>query len=119
MADLLPEREPLSDAFLAEWRKLDVRSRLAAARRHRGVRQEDIAPAVGISLSTYRRLENGQLENPPLRYLVNCAIILEVPLTSLIEDDWLKWEQFAEHAPASPPDLQFWPRHDSPTLPPE
>jgi transcriptional regulator with XRE-family HTH domain len=118
MADLLPGRKPLSEDSRREWRRLDVRSRLAAARRHRGLRQEDVAPAVGLSLSTYRRLENLQLDNPPLRYLVNCAIVLDVPLTSLLEDEWCEWMQFAEHAPAEPPEVSFWPRHDRPALPP-
>jgi len=119
MTELLPGRRPFTDELRTEWRRLDVRSRLAAARRHRGLRQEDVAPAVGLSLSTYRRLENGQLENPPLRYLVNCAIVLKVSLTSLIEDEWCEWAQFGEHTPPEPPELRFWPRRDAPALPPE
>lgn len=119
MAGLLPHRKSLGKDLQDNWRRLDVRSRLAAARRHRGLRQEDVAPAVGLSLSTYRRLENGQLDNPPIRYLVNCAIVLDVSLTSLIEDDWCDWAQFGEHTPPTPPKLTFWPKHDTPALPPE
>ena len=48
---------------------------------------------IGISLPTYRRLERGQTPNPPLRYLVNCALALGYTTTEqlieLFEDDWL------------------------------
>ncbi len=78
-----------------------------------------MAPAVGLSLSTYRRLDNGQIENPPIRYLINCAMVLDVPLTSLIEDHWLEWAQLGDRTPIEPPDLYFQYQHRAPALPPE
>jgi len=48
----------------------------------------------GIPLRTYRRLENGELDNPPITYLVNCAIALNVPLEVICESAWLSWSPF-------------------------
>lgn len=45
----------------------------------------------GISVATLRRLERGQMDNPPLRYLQNLAIALEVKLDTLIEPGWREW----------------------------
>lgn len=47
--------------------------------------------ATGISRATYGRLEQGRYENPPLRYLVNCAIVLNVELDDVLQDDWRTW----------------------------
>ena len=44
-----------------------------------------------MSAQTIRRLERGEVENPKLRTLVNCAMALGVELSDVIEDDWLDW----------------------------
>jgi transcriptional regulator with XRE-family HTH domain len=48
----------------------------------------------GIPLRTYLRLENGEMENPPITYLVNCAIVLNMPLEDICEAAWLAWSPF-------------------------
>ena len=66
------------------------------------ISQAELAEATGISVRTIRRLENLQLDNPPLRYLVNCAMALRVELDDVIEDDWREWKVF-DVAAAEPP----------------
>lgn len=56
----------------------------------------------GIPVASYRRLERGQVENPPLRHLVNCALVLRVPVAEVIEDRWLKWLALSDDATAPP-----------------
>jgi transcriptional regulator with XRE-family HTH domain len=82
---------------------------LARARLSRGVTQEELAEAVGVSAQTIRRLERGEVENPKLRTLVNCALALGVDLSDVLEDDWLAWLPMngAEEPPE--PD-EFWRR---------
>lgn len=63
-----------------------------------GHTQAYMSENTGIPLRTYRRLENGELVNPPIRYLVNCAIALNVPLEDVCEDEWLRWTRFARQA---------------------
>lgn len=53
-----------------------------------------MAERTGIPLRTYQRLEAGMIPNPPIRYLVNCAIVLEVELEAVCEPEWLRWTQF-------------------------
>jgi transcriptional regulator with XRE-family HTH domain len=55
------------------------------------VTQEELAAAIGVSPPTLRGLERGEVENPKLRTLVNCAIALGVELADVLEDDWLEW----------------------------
>jgi transcriptional regulator with XRE-family HTH domain len=78
------------ESFLAWWRK------------RRGVNQQEMADAVGVSLSTYRRLERGQIDDPGVRILHNCAIALGVTLYDIIPAEWSHWTQFGEDA-AKPP----------------
>lgn len=63
-----------------------------------GHTQAFMSEHTGIPLRTYRRLENGELTNPPIRYLVNCAIVLNVALESVCEEDWLRWTNFSHQA---------------------
>lgn len=122
MSELLPHRRPVDDETLARWHELELRSRLAVARRARGMRQEDVARDAGLSLKTYRRLENLEMENPPLRYLVNCALVLEVSLISIVEDGWCRWMRFDESTPSGPARTRggHWPGlGPPPDLPPE
>jgi transcriptional regulator with XRE-family HTH domain len=77
-------------------------SKLAAVRLRRGMTQREVAAASGISYATYQRLERGEIDNPPLRYLTNCALVLGVRVGDLIEDAWLQWMRFDEHTPPAP-----------------
>jgi transcriptional regulator with XRE-family HTH domain len=49
---------------------------LARVRMARGITQEELADAIGISLPTYRRLERKDMDNPGIRYLANAALAL-------------------------------------------
>lgn len=80
----------------------------------RGVTQDELAEAMGISVPTYRRLERGQTTNPGLRYLMNAALALGVNLDALIEDDWREWAVFDQSRPAPPKPDEFWRRPYSP-----
>jgi transcriptional regulator with XRE-family HTH domain len=80
------------------------RSRLAYWRERRGYTQRGLSVATGLTRSTYWRLETGGYPNPPLRYLINCAIVLEVGLYDLLEPEWLHWlGRPHTQAPAPPP----------------
>jgi transcriptional regulator with XRE-family HTH domain len=85
-------------------------TKLAHARISRGVTQDELAEAVGISVPTYRLLERGLTPNPKLRYLVNIAIALGVELEAILEDEWLEWLPFNKQASAPPKPDQFWRR---------
>jgi transcriptional regulator with XRE-family HTH domain len=69
------------------------RTRLGELRRKRVpvIKQEAMAEQTGIPLRTYQRLEAGKITNPPIRYLVNCAIVLGVELEEICEPEWLRW----------------------------
>ncbi len=54
--------------------------------------QTSLSRATGISQRTLQRLENGEIENPPLRYLVNCAKALGMDdWRELVEPEWERW----------------------------
>jgi len=64
----------------------------------------------GMSRSSHLRLERGEMSNPPLRDLVNRALVLSrrlqddtIGLFDIVEDDWLEWMPFDQHAAATPP----------------
>ena len=78
-------------------------TKLAELRAASGHTQDEMARAVGLSIATYRRLEQGKNANPPLRYLANCAIALGVKVEDLIEPDWREWAVLDERA-SVPPD---------------
>lgn len=80
----------------------EPRTRLAALRVSRRVSQSDLAEVTGLSLRTIQRLESGEIDNPPLRYLVNLAIALGVPFDELVEDQWREWTEFSAYAPRPP-----------------
>lgn len=67
------------------------------------ISQADLARAAGLSVRTYRRLEAGQLNNPPIRYLTNVALALDVPLTDVLETEWAQWTRFSDGAEQPPP----------------
>jgi DNA-binding XRE family transcriptional regulator len=74
------------------------RTRLELERWTRDHTQQWMSEKTGIPLRTYRRLENGELTNPPIRYLVNCALVLDMPLEDICEPDWLRWSSFLGNA---------------------
>jgi transcriptional regulator with XRE-family HTH domain len=78
------------------------RTRLAARRVGRNLSQAQLARLTGISARTIRRLEAGQMDNPPIRYLVNCAIVLSCELDDVIEPEWCEWKQLRPDAPSRP-----------------
>ena len=63
-------------------------------RKSRGVTQDDMAVAIGISRTTYQKLESGTDDNPRFRYLMNCAFALDCDVFDLIEDEWRSWKIF-------------------------
>jgi transcriptional regulator with XRE-family HTH domain len=80
-------------------------TRLARVRLASGLTQRDLFEATGMSRSVYWRLERGRIDNPPLRHLTNCAIVLGVPVEELIEDEWrTTWLQLTPDGPTAPPD---------------
>jgi DNA-binding XRE family transcriptional regulator len=74
-------------------------TKLARVRMARGVTQDELAEAIGISVPTYRRLELGVVENLGLRYLVTAALALSVELDEVLEDEWLAWKTFDQSRP--------------------
>ena len=94
-----------------------LETKLARVRAARGVTQEELADAIGISIPTYRRLERGKTQNPPLRYLVNAALALGVELGAVIEDGWREWMVFDTSRPGPPVPEAFWRRPHRPSEP--
>lgn len=79
-----------NDAWTSYVRELGVA--LARARARRGLSQERIAGAAGLSAFTYRKLEKGESNpgtpaNPRLRTLVALAEVLEIPVAALLPPD--------------------------------
>jgi transcriptional regulator with XRE-family HTH domain len=66
--------------------------------------QRRLAELTGISLRTLQRIERLEIDNPPIRYLTNCAIALGCELEDLIEPAWREWKSFggAASRPAQP-----------------
>ena len=88
-----------------------IETRLAAWRTKRNITQAELAAAVGMSLTTYRKLERGDFDNPPLRYLVNCSIALDCKLDELLDDRYREWYPFDPANAGAPPDrAQLWRR---------
>lgn len=68
-----------------------VRTRIARLRVENGLSQAAVAYAIGLPLSSYRKLERGNQWHPDLCVLVNLSILYEVPLETLLEPAWLEW----------------------------
>jgi transcriptional regulator with XRE-family HTH domain len=79
------------------------RTRLARRRMAAGVTQRQMWEAVGVSRATYIRLEQGRMDNPPLRLLQNCALALGCHLDDVIEDHWRDWYTPPGYQPTEPP----------------
>lgn len=78
------------------------RTLLAQERQRARLSQEQLAEQTGVSLRTLQRLERGELDNPPVRYLVNCAIVLGVSLEAVMQPEWSGWTAFPG-GPSAPP----------------
>jgi transcriptional regulator with XRE-family HTH domain len=76
---------------------------VGAWRVKRRVTQRGLALVTGIPLRTYKRLETGEISNPPVRYLINIAAALDVELPQLFEPGW-SWTTFNTRA-NEPPDI--------------
>lgn len=87
-------------------------TKLEQWRNRRGVSQDRLAAAVGVSRTTYQRLERGDHHDPRLRILVNCALALGCELSDLIEDEWREWYEFDVNQPKPPDPKTFWRSHD-------
>jgi transcriptional regulator with XRE-family HTH domain len=70
------------------------RSRLYERRKAAGLSQRELAKQAGISLRTFQRIERLDVDNPPIRYLTNCAIALGCELEDLVEPAWREWKRF-------------------------
>lgn len=66
----------------------EPQTRLAGVRMKRGATQQRTAAAVGLSLTTYRRLERGEIAHPPLAWLRNLSIAFDVELEEILEPGW-------------------------------
>lgn len=82
-------------------------TRLAHLRLEAKLTQKQMAELTGMSLMTYRRLERAEIDNPPLRHLVNCHLVLrsrlpDLRLGQVIEPRWLQWFVLDDTAPAPP-----------------
>lgn len=82
-------------------------TRLGRLRVQRRITQAALARATGLSPRTLQRLEHGSLVNPPIRYLANLALALDVPLQDVIEPDWERWTIFDVRA-LEPPEPGWW-----------
>ena len=81
---------------------------LAKARLKAGITQQQMAEWVGVSLRHYRRLETAndkvRYDNPPLSFLVNCALALHVPFDDVAPPRWATtWRQLDWKGPERPP----------------
>ncbi len=54
-------------------------------------------------MRTIRRLETNEHDDPGVRLLNNCAIVLGVSIAELIEEEWLEWQVFNRYTAAAPP----------------
>ena len=77
-------------------------SRLAKLRLAADLSQHRMAELTGLSLNTYIRLERGEIANPPIRYRVNCAIVLGVDLDEVLAPEWTRWTPFSAMARRPP-----------------
>jgi transcriptional regulator with XRE-family HTH domain len=62
---------------------MELRHRVLRARRHKGMSQEDLARAVGVSVNTVARFERGEIHDLRAQILKKIAQTLEVSA------DWL------------------------------
>jgi transcriptional regulator with XRE-family HTH domain len=68
-----------------------IRSKLARLRVERGLYQHELAQAIGISVDSLRRFENGNVSTAPLWWYANAAIALGLDLAELLTEEQLTW----------------------------
>src|SRR5581483_9662608 len=85
--------------------ELPANRRLRSARTTAGWSQVEVAASLGISERAYRWLESGTTDNPRLVPLARCAILFDVTLHEVCEEQWLQWMVFARHGTTRPGDL--------------
>ena len=73
-------------------------TRLREVRLRMGYTQPAMAKRANLPLRTYQRLEAGELRNPPIRHVVNCALALGLRIQDVAEPEWIRWTT----SPASP-----------------
>lgn len=83
--------------------RTDPQTRLAEVRVSRGVYQHELAQATGISIASIKRLEQGEVANPPLWWYVNCALALNVALEEILDPELASWRA-TPSAPRPPSD---------------
>lgn len=66
--------------------------------------QQEMWQATGMARATYLKLEHGDYDNPPVRYLTNCAIVLGCQLEELVQAEWRGWWKRLPHDPDAPAD---------------
>jgi len=64
--------------------------------------QREMWQATGLARATYLRLEHDLDENPPIRYLANCAIVLGCQVEDMIEPTWRAWWKRLPNEPDAP-----------------
>lgn len=96
-----------------------LETRLAIERVRAGITQVELARVSGVPLTTYRRLERGEMSNPPIRYLTNIALTLDVDLLDICEDEWLQWTPLGEIDEAPLKEVMYDPDRWVFNLPPE
>ena len=120
MAKLFPGRKSLDWTAKREMNLFGLGTRLALARRHRRFRQEDFAQATGVSVAQLRRYERNAPggEKPSLRFMINAALILDVPFGRLVPDEECQYIDPKTGRAAPIPDLPEMDFANRPELPP-
>lgn len=72
---------------------MDSEPFVATRRQRAGLTQAELAKRADISLRTLQRIEMREMNNPPIRYLSNLAIVLGCELEDLIEPEWREWHR--------------------------
>jgi len=80
-----------------------LRTKLARKRAECNLTQRELARLTGIGLSQLQDLERGNRWNPGIRWLTNCALVLECSIEEICEDEWLSWTVFDAAEAATPP----------------
>jgi transcriptional regulator with XRE-family HTH domain len=104
---LSADPEEIGNWIEADALRSAARSKLAVWRLRRGLTQRQLAEDAGVALTSLRRMERREHPDPSLRDLNNCAIVLGVDVTDLLEDEWLQWDPRPgkPRAPARPQKL--------------
>src|SRR4051794_10393401 len=92
------------------------KTKLARLRNARDMSLRVAAGLIGMQPSTLWRLEHGRVKDPRLGWLVNAAMLYDVSLDEVLEDDWL----FGDPQPVVRDGLYdgVWGKHASDVPPP-